>query len=114
MPQNDRTRPATAAKLVRDGLSGIIPGRALTRAADDREVLSLLSDKLVEEGREAADAGYGSAEEFADCLEVLMAMARRGGVAWEDVEAARLAKLASRGSFDLGLLYHPSLDDSRG
>ncbi len=90
-------------KLVRDKIPGIIRAkgdRPVTRVADSAEFHARLGDKLVEEAQEARDADRGhQAEELADTLEVVYAMADQIGLTREGLEKIREDKAAERGGF---------------
>ncbi len=94
-------------KLVRDRIPEII--RAEGRqpvvevlAADERR--GALLAKLVEEAAEAAGAdGDGLAEELADVLEVVRALAAELGLSLADVTERADRKRAARGGFQDGL-----------
>jgi len=90
-------------KLVRDRIPEIIrehgrePVVTVLGEADYREALL---EKLFEESaelREAADAEV--AEEIADVLEVLRAIAKAHGHEWSDIEKVAEVKRAERGAF---------------
>ncbi len=88
-------------KLVRDRIPEIIRAkgdRPVTRVANSAEFLSRLGGKLVEEAQEARDADHDhQAEELADTLEVIYAMADEIGVSRDALEKIREAKAAERG-----------------
>ena len=94
-------------KLVRDRIPEII------RADGRRPVVEVLPAerrrqgllaKLVEEAAEAAEADEDHlAEELADVLEVVRALAAEVGLAVEDVLALAERKRAERGGFERGL-----------
>lgn len=88
-------------KLVRDLIpqtirdSGLEP---IAYRADANEFMELLREKLLEETGEYLESG--EAEELADCLEVLLALAQLHGLtAWE-LDQLRVRKRAERGGFD--------------
>ena len=91
-------------KLIRDRLPAMMRAQGLAlfeRRLDDGEFLDALKDKLLEEaaeGREASPAEIAC--ELADVIEVARALADAHGIAWDEVEARRLAKRAERGGFD--------------
>jgi predicted house-cleaning noncanonical NTP pyrophosphatase (MazG superfamily) len=91
-------------KLVRDRLGERIPAHEL-RQAEPGELSGLLRRKLTEECRELEESGYEDIAEFADVIEVLLAIAALAGHSPEQVEAARRAKSISRGAFDQGLVW---------
>jgi len=88
-------------KLVRDLIPKIISqnGAApLTHIASEDEFRTLLYRKLREEADEVA--GSSSLEEMADLCEVIRAICALEGWSLEDLEEARLAKVAERGAFE--------------
>lgn len=89
-------------KLVRDKIPEIILANGATPhyhiIESDEEYLAALLKKDVEEGIELAEDP--NLEELADKLEVLYAIANVRGYTPEQIEQARLAKLAERGGFD--------------
>lgn len=85
------------AKLVRDRIPEIAPNYKYRRA-DEREVLKLLLDKVVEEALELREKP--SIEEIADVYEALLATAKWLGHSWEEVEKAAEEKRARRGGFE--------------
>ena len=92
-------------KLVRDKIPQIIKDSgktAVTRVADDNEYLQLLRAKLLEETNEYLESG--AAEELADILEVVLALAKAGGCSEEALFALREDKAAKRGGFDEKIL----------
>ncbi|GLW66527.1 hypothetical protein Arub01_47710 [Actinomadura rubrobrunea] len=98
-PEGDRGG-APAEKLVRDRIPDIIraSGREPSvRVVGDGEYASLLRAKLYEEVAEYV--ACGDAEELADVLEVVHALAALHGVAPEELERRRAAKAAERGGF---------------
>ena len=99
--------PPTFEKLVRDGIPRIIQEKgeeAIIRFVEGKEYKELLQKKLQEEVREVigATTAESQAEEIADVLEVLMALARIDGVTMEAIEAIRLSKREKRGGFEEG------------
>lgn len=86
------------SKLVRDNIPYIIEasgGTCVTRVLDDEEYLEALNAKLDEELAEYHESG--SAEELADLLEVIYAIAKTRGY---DVVGMRIEKAARRGGFE--------------
>lgn len=87
-------------KLVRDRIPEIIQAdgkKVTTVIVEDDEYYKLLQDKLEEEVAEyiASD----SLEELADILEVLQAITKAKGFAWEEVITIAAQKRAERGGF---------------
>ncbi len=92
-------------KLVRERIPDLVAASgqdAHFRRAEPAEMVPLLLDKVREELDELAAVGGATVEELADGLEAVRALAGEVGLAWADVEAYRLRKLAERGGFTLG------------
>lgn len=91
-------------KLIRDRLPAMMRAQGLAvfeRRLDDGEFLDALKDKLLEEAAEVREAPPAEiAGELADVLEVARALAEVHGIAWDEVEARRIAKRTERGGFD--------------
>lgn len=95
----------TYHKLVRDKIPQIIEqgGNTCTTEVLSREnYLEMLDKKLQEELNEYQESK--SPEELADLLEVMMAVAKARGFAWEEIEKTRLSKLEKRGGFEKRIL----------
>lgn len=93
-----------AAKLVRDRIPEIIRRTGvepIVRAADAQEYRGLLRAKLVEEATECRDSASADelAEELADVLEVVHALADAHGIDQDRLEKLREAKAVERGGF---------------
>jgi len=92
------------AKLVRDRIPEIIRSSGFHPnfyAADPEEYRIRLRDKLSEEVAEFLSASRGeAAEELADVLEVVQALAADLGVGPEELEAIRARKARERGVFN--------------
>ncbi len=91
-------------KLVRDRIPEIVrkAGKTpYTRIASDAELRALLESKLQEETDELLSSPPTKrAEELADILEVVHALARLEGLTLEALEALRARKAAERGGFE--------------
>lgn len=74
----------------------------LTHIATDVEFIRALDVKLDEEVAELRDVrdARSAAEEIADIIEVLLAVAKKGGYTPEQIETIRLEKRAKRGGFE--------------
>lgn len=105
-------------KLIRDrvpALAAALGKTLVTRTALDQEWDRLLGLKLVEETHEVLDAlvtGQRGAilDELADLQTVIEAVARRKGIAVEEIEHRIEQKRSERGGFDSGLvLREPGL-----
>ncbi len=95
-------------KLIRDKIPEItlIDGvTTFTRELDLSEYIKRLSDKLIEETKEVIQAKdkMEIAEELADVLEVINAMAIANGLSFQDIENARLKKKELKGGFEKGI-----------
>jgi len=97
-------RPRPNGKLVRDLIPEIIReagGDPVTAILSPEEYPSALMAKLTEEVEELLDAeGDHVAEELADVLEVLTAIAALNAIDWRSVEELRADKRAARGGFE--------------
>ena len=91
-------------KLVRDQIPDIIAAagsQPSTCVPDQASYQRALRSKLLEEAQEAeAAADEQLAGELADVLEVLKALAKAHGLAWEGIELQATRKRAERGGFD--------------
>lgn len=93
-------------KLVRDKIPQIIRATGqepLLRIAGRQEYQDLLRRKLTEEVEEFMASG--EAEELADVLEVVLALAGELGVDAGRLEALRAAKAMERGSFNERIVW---------
>ena len=91
----------TYNKLIRDKIPEIIAAKgekAETHIANDAEFLEKAKEKLGEEVAEFLESG--EAEELADLLEVIYAIASSLGVPAEELNIIRQEKLDKRGGFD--------------
>ena len=92
-------------KLVRDKIPEIIEAHGevpVIRVLGQDEYIRSLRMKLSEETAEYLESG--EAEELADIMEVVYALAAASGTSREELEAIRLQKRESRGGFDKRLL----------
>ena len=91
-------------KLIRDGLPAMMRAQGLAvfdHRMDEPAYRVALRDKLIEEAHEVQAATAAElAEELADVLEVVIALAAAEGLDMAQIEALRLAKRAERGGFD--------------
>ena len=93
-------------KLVRDRIPEVMAAQERVgrfRLAGPEEVLPLLLAKVQEEAAEVA-ASNGSAEEIADRIEVLEALAVHRGYPQKELQALREEKRRIRGGFERGLI----------
>jgi predicted house-cleaning noncanonical NTP pyrophosphatase (MazG superfamily) len=89
-------------KLVRDRIPEIIEKdgkNAVTRVLDEREFLTALENKLLEEVQELRVDSADKKEEIADIYEVLDAFIGARGFSREEIAALQLKKRAKRGGF---------------
>ena len=84
-------------KLVRDKIPEIIGERALVDVLTDEEFDIFLERKLDEEVLEYHRSR--DAEELADILEVIVALAETKGLSFEDLMALRNKKAEEKGAF---------------
>lgn len=99
-PLEETGEKGVCHKLVRDRIPEMIrqAGRLpVTRVAGDEEYDKMLNRKLWEEVREFAETG--KAEELADILEVVKALAQNRGLGLEELMALAEKKAGERGSF---------------
>lgn len=92
-------------KLVRDKITEISSNDGVTnfiRELQHEEYLSRLNAKLIEEAHEVVNTKDNSelAEELADLLEVLHAIAVTNNIELEEIEGIRLKKKQERGGFE--------------
>jgi predicted house-cleaning noncanonical NTP pyrophosphatase (MazG superfamily) len=92
-------------KLIRDRLPQMMRSQGLAvfdRRLGDEEFVAALKDKLLEEAQEAREATSPAelADELADVMEVILALAQASGLSLDEIEARRIAKRAERGGFD--------------
>ena len=75
-------------------------GHPKTEILDEDEFLAALHAKLDEEALEVHEAASQDlAEELADVLEVLHALAAARGISWQEVEERNVTKAQERGGF---------------
>ncbi|THF84442.1 nucleoside triphosphate pyrophosphohydrolase [Cohnella fermenti] len=103
-------------KLVRDLIPQVIQStgkECRTRILDEEEYKIELTVKLREESEEyfSAQNSRESLEELADMLEVIRALASAHGATWEQLEAIREQKAATRGGFQKRV-YLIDVDDN--
>lgn len=92
-------------KLIRDRLPQMMRSQGLAvfdRRLGDEEFVAALKDKLLEEAQEAREATSPAelADELADVMEVILALAQASGLSLDEIETRRIAKRAERGGFD--------------
>ena len=85
-------------KLIRDHIPGI-PDYTWYEETDKKILYGYLKDKLNEEIKELQDSDFTDIKEYADVLEVLMALSRFKKIKWSDIEIARRIKFVERGGF---------------
>jgi phosphoribosyl-ATP pyrophosphohydrolase len=95
MHYNKLVRDRTAARLAQRGR------QSRTRQLAPDEFPAALRAKLLEEAAEcaAAQSPQDIAEECADVLEVIAALAAVSGISWDEVTAVREQKARRRGTF---------------
>ena len=105
----------TYNKLVRDNIPDIIQNKGERCVVDfltDEAYLAALEKKLDEEVKEFHFDK--TAEELADILEVVYALAAVQGYTAEDVEAIRLAKKKEKGGFDKKIFLKETIKETEG
>tara|TARA_R100000789_G_scaffold98887_1_gene103808 strand:- start:6391 stop:6708 length:318 start_codon:yes stop_codon:yes gene_type:complete len=100
----------TSGKLVRDRIPEIISSEGrqpIVRTLRGQELLDALHEKLTEEHGEflAATSDAEKAEELADMIEVLIAIAKQHGCAETELMELVARKRADRGGFSTGTFY---------
>lgn len=89
-------------KLVRDKIPDIMRAKKVeptTHVATDEEYIVYLRAKLAEELAEYLDSDTDPAEELADVMEVVYALAEVAGTIPEELDAIRARKAAEKGAF---------------
>ena len=102
----------TYNKLVRDNIPEIITSNGHhceVEILDDKTYMKELDKKLNEEIAEYQESK--SAEEIADVLEVLMAIAHARGYSWQDILRIQLNKRSKRGGFN-NKIFLKTADDN--
>lgn len=100
-----KTKYFKIEKLIRDKIPAFLKSEGIeveARTLDDREYISKLKDKLLEETREVLETKNEDelCEELADVLEVLHAISEANGLAFNQVEQRRLKKREIKGGFE--------------
>lgn len=99
-------------KLVRDNIEEIMLNKGLkpvTRILDDKEYLSELNKKLLEEVQEYLESE--EVEELADIEEVILAILKTKNITKENLEKIRKEKSSKRGAFNKKLFLEKELSD---
>jgi len=99
-------------KLVRDKIPEIIRGNGaecVTRIAEKDEYEKLLYVKLHEEANELIETPC--AEEIADVLEVIEAIAKLKGIGIDDIKAIKTKKRLENGSFNKRIVLESATPD---
>lgn len=103
-----KTRRFKVDKLIRDKIPEItlIDGvETFIRELGPDEYIKRLNDKLIEEAKEVIQAKdkMEIAEELADVLEVINAIASVSNLSFQEIENARLIKREIKGGFEKGI-----------
>lgn len=101
-------------KLIRDKIPAILESKGIVvhaKTMDDKEFISKLKDKLLEETREVLEADNPDelCEELADVLEVVHALSNVNGLTMQQIEQSRLKKREIKGGFE-NRIYNSSID----
>lgn len=91
-------------KLIRDKLDNVIPEEHLSFCSHD-DYFPLLLAKLGEELEELALSDFKDVAEYADVMEILLAIADYNKISKDDIMSARIEKLYKNGGFKKGLLF---------
>lgn len=91
-------------KLIRDKYVNKIPAEQLMLGVRGTYLEMYLERKLDEELLELHHSDYMDVEEFADVIEVLLAIAATRGITKEQIEEVRLDKLDRLGGFENGII----------
>mgnify|MGYP001464871069 CR=1 FL=1 len=97
-------------KLIRYRYIGIIPDTDITVLGPEYPQ-SFLEEKFKEECNELTQSGFSDVSEFADVLEVMLALAQRHGISLHDILDSRVIKLVSKGGFNKGVILNKAQDD---
>lgn len=100
-------------KLVRDRLGETIPASQLS-TCNPRLRVYWLNLKLTEEIEEVRQANFNDPYEFADVIEVLLALAKEKGITPKQISSAIIQKRAAYGRFEQGLIYDKPSDRGPG
>jgi predicted house-cleaning noncanonical NTP pyrophosphatase (MazG superfamily) len=101
-------------KLVRDRIPEIVAAtgrRPVTRIAEPEEYRRRLEDKIREELAELCEPGARRAEELADLLEVLYALAELEGLTLGELESLRACKAEQNGGFQNRVVLSEVIED---
>jgi len=93
-------------KIIRDDLDQVIDENRLGIVKDKQEHMDLLIAKIDEELLELKETNYSDATEFADVIEVIVAIAKLNDIAEQTIDMERLHKECSNGIFDKGLVLN--------
>jgi len=89
-------------KLIRDKLAQRITDAPIRIVMDNKEFKKLLLEKLIEEIGELAESNYKDVFEYADVIEVILAIAHQNGFTANHIDDARREKNRKNGSFIQG------------
>lgn len=91
-------------KIIRDILGSRInlAEDGKVRLANEAEISSLLKNKLDEEIAELKASNFKDITEYADVFTVLITIAEREGISFEEIHKAMSQKSEKLGNFDMG------------
>lgn len=98
------------AKLIRDKLAQRITDAPIRIVLDNKEFKKLLLEKLIEEIGELAESNYKDVFEYADVIEVILAIAHQHGLSAHHIDDARKEKNRKNGSFLVGSVLEATED----
>lgn len=95
-------------KIIRDKLAGRITDAPVRAITDNSLFRELLLEKLIEELGELADSNYKDVFEYADVIEVVLAIAYQNAISVTQINNARMEKLDKNGGFKEGWILEAS------
>ena len=97
---------AKADKIVRDQLEERVVAGSLRTETDPKKLIALLDDRVDLNIRDLR-AGPPRALDYANVIDALLARAKLEGISHREIEATRVARTATRGSYGGGIVWTP-------
>lgn len=91
-------------KLIRSKIINALNPRQWRRASSVGEAMHFLRAKVDEEWKEIVDAKFKDAYEYADLIEVLLAIGKMNGITAQQIKAAMKQKREAYGNFDANII----------